>query len=1137
MKKNKVGIIVTFFFLTVFSFIPVLWFKKPGFMINGVDTNFPLNPYSWLVQRLFVWNGNLNAGVDHSASISGIPFHSLQSIIFFFGFNVVSTEMVTLVIWFALGIFSCYFLFYVIDKVYFSGQKNIWKEKLVRLIGVSVYTFNLYQMDVWKNVKVANLMLLIALPVVLGLFILTLEKKISSKIGAAISALLIIILSGIGLNPAYFLILLLSIFLFFAVAFFYGKGDRKYILNSSLFFALTLILASAFWLVPVTLNVTGITGDRVTNIRDLGIENWLLGLSKNTSVFMVLRMLGAWDWYELGLRKLPYVPFAEMYFTKPFFIVWSILLPVITFCGVFYSNKNKITIYAGLVLIVGVIFATGAHSPFGGIYLFLHHRLPLFSLFRSPWYIFTPLIVLSYSLLVFIFWQYLSARLKNTVIFSILSILFVVGNLFFASPLINGDIFRPHQTVGTYYVKIPQYVYDSKKFLGSLTHEERILNLPFSASENYIWGYSGVTPLIQLLSKVSVVSPIYGKNSQGFISEIGKEIEKRIVRNDTSSIEEIFALFSIKHILNKSDQFDKTTISKEKFNDEYLDLENKKTFKDWVFYPVKGEINSHFWIPEKKIWVDGQANDLINIAKLESVSRSQFTFSSEVNSVSENINKYDSIYVSPDCIKCNLTPDQQEELPYVRFLPGSIFYKFIEWKEVRQKEKIKDPVEVYHFSLLLAEKRLSELKGFVDTQSSNANAINKTFVRFQEEINNCKNALSEAEKQGRNVNNERTELAARLKFFSNYFRYFIVRQLPTGVHDYVKTAAFFIEQTRVKVSEKTIATKSVNDKKFQYSIPTDGNYSIVVFKDSNIEKYFNNKLYNTDFRVEVDGSEVVQSRESTKTVQFVPKFHKSGNHILSINFNSPENLIPIGNRSVLDVFANEFVVSRSFVTPYLLPTYEYLLSFNYKVTTGISAKLVIDQVGGNEFEKEDVYRDYELGKNESWTNFSVLVRPNKGENRIRLTFHTIPDPVSGSLELKDLSFKLNYNPEVLLVKNNGESDYNKHIRAPKISNERISAVEYIVNVENASKPFPIIFQEGFHKGWYAEIDGKIIPKENHTLVNGYANMWKIEKQGDYSIKIYYMPQYLFLAGVVISAIVVCVSISIIFFYLFQRLKR
>lgn len=65
--------------------------------------------------------------------------------------------------------------------------------------------------------------------------------------------------------------------------------------------------------------------------------------------------------------------------------------------------------------------------------------------------------------------------------------------------------------------------------------------------------------------------------------------------------------------------------------------------------------------------------------------------------------------------------------------------------------------------------------------------------------------------------------------------------------------------------------------------------------------------------------------------------------------------------------------------------------------------------------------------------------------------------------------------------------------------QKVAPTRYLVNVQDADKPFSLIFRETYNDLWEARIDGEKL--DRHYLVYDYANVWGIEKKGNYNIDI------------------------------------
>ncbi len=809
-------------------------------MVNGVDTNFPLDPLVWFKERFFVWNPAQNSGVDASASVTGLFFHGLQALLYLLGFSLINTEKLTFVFWFLMLGFSIYYLISVLQKVYFQSLNNWWAIYLPRLTAVCFYIFNLYQFDVWKNVKVANLMLLVAIPLILGSFMEGLYKK--TKIPTMIFkiALFSLLFSGFGLNPSYFLVLILVIALYGISSLFDKNLAQRTTFSKITFTLLSIVLIfaiSAFWIMPLAANILRDHGLSGLSIKDLGLQDWLYGLSKNTSTIAVLRFLGAWDWYEKGLFNIPYVSFAKAYFTNPFLILFSVLIPGVAFGGFFLGRKYFFPFYFIVLVFLGVILGTGVHAPFGFFYLWLSQNVSLVSLFRSPWYIFTPLTVLGFAVLIALFTQEVLVRLKFSLVAKSTIILFILSNFIFNYPFLRGDIFRPNQQLGTFFVKIPNYVYAFDNFLKTVPEDARILNLPLESAENYTWGYSGVTPLVSLFSNKSIIFPTYGQENQGLVSDMGNILEEEIALGNIASVRKIFSFLNIGYVLNKKDLFDASVFNDNLFEDSVFDLNNKKTFGEWSFFPLTNAYTgSLFWTAKDKVMVSGNPAKLVTVSSLTEYQKdSEVYFPDMISSSLESKSfKTNKIFAVADCIRCQGEKPKDPFLPYVRFLPGSLLYNLISFKEQRQEGTFVDPVVKSDFELSLSLKRLAEIKGLLDKADPNAgDQIVDTFDALQEKIRQSITLLDKADEQQGDTNGERIKILDYLAGYQNYLRVFSDKYLPSGVADKIDETSLFIEKEKLAMENKLWVTDNILEKKYIIGIPRSGEYKMLMQEDKN----------------------------------------------------------------------------------------------------------------------------------------------------------------------------------------------------------------------------------------------------------------------------------------------------------------
>ncbi len=523
--------------LVVLCLIPVVWFLgRPGVLIDGSDTNFPLDPVGWFGRRLFVWNSALNAGYDFSASTAGTVFHLVQVVPSLVGASLQVTEIISLVFWFSAILLAAFFL----------ARTLVPKNPMLQILFASIYAINPYMFNTWENAKVSNISLVLALPLFVNLIISLNQNKISLAKGILLSTFFGLLISGAGINPAYFVVFSL---VFWICAIVYWKSIFK-----SILMFLIVILVNAFWILPTGNFVFGNIGP-FGGLEKIGYTNWIDSLSKNTSIYNVLRLQGAWDWYDFeSVGKPTYIPYAVNYFYKTPFIAFSLVFPIISFFAyVYHENKKERLLLSGAFLILGTFMAVGTHPPTGVVFRWLLvNHLPFFSLFRSPWYIFTPLIILAYAILVGVFFDKLESKFK--IITKILITVLFIGNLVYCYPLITGKIFRSTMP-DNFYIRFPSYVFESQKWLKSIEKDlpGRILSYPPDEIERFKWGYNGIDSILSLLSSVEVVfSPLNGSTTP--TSNILKELYYHLANGDLDLAKNLANKLNIVSIFEKQDQ-------------------------------------------------------------------------------------------------------------------------------------------------------------------------------------------------------------------------------------------------------------------------------------------------------------------------------------------------------------------------------------------------------------------------------------------------------------------------------------------------------------------------------------------------------------------------------------------------------
>lgn len=538
MKKIKENWIL--FLVIVFSLTPVIWFLgRPNMLVNGVDTNFPLNPSIWFQRRFFVWNSVSNAGQDFSSSIAGTFFHLIQVIPFKLGFGLQMVELISFIFWFTVIVVGAFAL----SRLIFP------KHKFAQAIFVSLYSFNIYLFNSWENVKVSNLSLIASIPLSLCVLILMKDKKISLTKGFFLSLLVGILASGSGINPSYMISLFILVIIFVLSDLAFGrKRNIVLTLKQSGVWLTGIVLINLFWIIPTIYFIFKVV-PQTGSLSGIGFTSWVDSLSKNTSIFNVLRMQGAWDWYAVddSSGQPLYIPYAHNYFKNFPFIVFSLLIPLVSFASLALVNVKKFKYYFFFlsILLLGVFLGIGTHAPTGVIFTFLIKYIPFFDLFRSPWYIFTPMVVLAYAGLVGLFFS------RKVKFLNLFAVVLIVGNLIYSYPLVTGKIFRPAKKDG-FYVKFPDYVFEAGKWL-SEGDGGRVLGYPDDELEQYEWGYRGVESILGLMTDREILFSSFNASNSGASILVSKLYEA--IKKDQIIVSESLAKkLNISLLFEKGDQ-------------------------------------------------------------------------------------------------------------------------------------------------------------------------------------------------------------------------------------------------------------------------------------------------------------------------------------------------------------------------------------------------------------------------------------------------------------------------------------------------------------------------------------------------------------------------------------------------------
>lgn len=330
---------------------------------------------------------------------------------------------------------------------------ELLKKKSAAIVGSIVFSYSTYFLAI--HTQGHELITLSTCFCLLGFFIFVrfLNKKIPPI------ASILIIASFLMLGGIYDFRIVYEfcwVFVFYWVLFIFTSKEKiQY--KTATFFASALIvillfILNLYWILP-NFFADSLINNSITSRSLFGNQYWSLS-------YALTLMHPFWT----GLRP---IWFATQ--SIPFYF-W--IIPILSVVGLLVSKRGLVSVFAGIIGVIGILLTKQADVPFPQIYLWLYNHLPGFNAFReaTKFYI---LIALAYSILIgqFVIW----VENTKTTKFTKLIVMFGISFLFLINiyPQITGDI-------KTMYVerKIPigQLVY--KKYLQNRNGVYKTLDIP-----------------------------------------------------------------------------------------------------------------------------------------------------------------------------------------------------------------------------------------------------------------------------------------------------------------------------------------------------------------------------------------------------------------------------------------------------------------------------------------------------------------------------------------------------------------------------------------------------------------------------------------------------------------------------------
>ena len=517
---NRYKIAIVFVILSAFSFI---WFRSDH-LIYQTDTTFPFSPLMDLNALFYLWTDHFFGGTN--LGTVNISYFSLIYIV-----SKVSNIYVADAVYYYLFVFTSGISTYYLTSSLFL-KKASKALSIVPYISSISYMYSSYWIsDVFQD-PTSTFVFYALLP----LFILSLNKimlESEEKVYFGIYNIIFIGSIFLFMTAFYSPYLLLLVFIVLSYILFYMLANFnirhfKRIVTSLLILTAGTISSMAYFILPnfvgASATLTQVSAGPFvstlhywTYINSHGLFYSLLnnglGIGSEGSGF------NGWSWLKL-------------YTSVPFFIIINVTIPIFAFSSLLFVRKfklqlNKSVWFFYFLAAIGIILQAGFKGPTGSIYNWLFYHIVFIRAFDSLHLWYSPIIYLSYSILVGVFvfllieslksrsigttsfkWNrkqksdnFINFRINEKVLTYTISFVILIIVMIPSYPVLDGSAV-PHG-VPSAEVKVPPYVMQASNYLSSMSNISTVLAMPIfmiDYEESYpTGGYFGTNPLLYLL--------------------------------------------------------------------------------------------------------------------------------------------------------------------------------------------------------------------------------------------------------------------------------------------------------------------------------------------------------------------------------------------------------------------------------------------------------------------------------------------------------------------------------------------------------------------------------------------------------------------------------------------------------------
>lgn len=1113
--KNKSGLIASWFYVLVslllIFLLARLWLPT-NYTLAGHDSGLPLDTRSFFLNRLWSWDSFSGFGVDTSHLFGSLFLHAVDYLSAQIAGTVFAGNWFNIFFWLAAMFIAAYI---------FSCQLKEGLGKYFKFIFPPLIIFNFYIFQSLFMLERAKYGVMTGTLLFLALFLKYSRRELGAFKAAFLSAIIFTLfnggsLLGIPLYGNLFVII-------FAIAVFYlieGVVTKKFshLLELSIFLLLTAVLwllINSYQIIPYLPSI--LDRSYVSHFYSKVIQSgkgWLIYMSQDTSLIDIFRFQAVPMWYsDQGVINVLH-SYASIYSQNMLLVLVSFMFPAVAFLApvvVPKGEQRKAVILFAFIALIAMPFVAGTHTPFGFLYSFLYDHFPGFSVFRTPYYKFAGAYFIgALALFSFTCSFFIEKFFQRVRIWSFLKPLIVILPValwfcFHWNLLDTEKVFSWKKGMSTK-IQIPGYVWDFFNYSKQYKNiNEKILLVPPISEEDYIdsytWGYWSLSPISYVLNSAPFIS------NEMLLTD-GERVEvdalyQAIYESDKEFVTSLSMKLGIKHILLRKDAVGNDT-SKDwpKALESSTVLRKENVFGEWEVYDINTETSPEIYgvgsvvikspsdlkLSQKqflsKVVVDGEFEKMIPSENISNEVESHNCQSCRIERISSNIN-----------------------LPAVRILPNSIFYKIKNYKEGKEVSSLKTTDEKINSFLGIMARRVSESRSML------AMSINGKYII--EDINKANDygqellALIESQPQltmdyevaNRVLNNSEPLLKSLYDFSASYD--FKKSTLP------LRLATYQLVETLRKISLQFSDLLKphdylTNNKLFRVDLSNADYYLDVdsLSYDASGQPFEPSSVfyYSQGNRFEAEVSEDEAKTGLLKISYDQTKLSKNEINDMIIGFNLP-NLYQFEQKRIVPLPTGNHACIKGQILG-------FKPNLRYEISIYVNNKDQHLQLFQQDLETENY-----AGMDRSIDVYPLV----QGE-----PFRIVTQELSSSVylcsfdkdypEIDKIEIYQEFAPVVFSVKN----VVSQSSSTPAVSFNKVDRTHYKISTPSHDSSFILVFNQRFNPFWKLTDINARKTLTNHFVVDGYANAWLIggNQSGEFGLE--YQPQKLFYIGCAVS---------------------